>query len=62
MRSLGIASSLAIILGLAACAYVLPTKVDDSIHYHERAELTRCQEGYTAACKKVQLLKLGAGM
>jgi len=50
-------SALALMAMLAACAKLTVDSIDKTQEYRDRAELVRCQEGYTAACKHVQQLQ-----
>lgn len=60
MRSL---TSISLVLMLVtACGIQLNKSMDKTIAYEQSSEVTRCQEGYTAACKKVSALGLGGGL
>lgn len=55
MRSfINIASVLVLLIMAAACAKMTVDAIDKTQAQRERAELVRCQEGYTAACQKWQ--------
>ncbi len=56
--TVSILANLLLIVAMFGCTAGFLNGIDKQVEINERVELTRCQEGYTAACTKWKHLTL----